>query len=168
MFVQHAVGFHTSERHRRSIREKARENSPAIQGRERSDRLKIGVQPYVSLIEMWHPIDDLLGKLKNATIETGSVSNAVAATRSRRRKRLAARPRKEPLFLAVHRHDLSVFYKRLEPAAYNLLVALRKGETLDAACAHALAGAKELPEQSAAKVQAWFSNWMRLGWLCVR
>ena len=132
------------------------------------DRLKIGVQPYVSLIEMWHPIDDLLGKLKNATIETGSVSNAVAATRSRRRKRLAARPRKEPLFLAVHRHDLSVFYKRLEPAAYNLLVALRKGETLDAACAHALAGAKELPEQSAARVQAWFSNWMRLGWLCVR
>ena len=132
------------------------------------EKLRIGIQPYVSLIEMWHPIDDLLGKLKNAAIETGSVSNAVAATRSRRRKRLAARPRKSPMYLAVHRHDLSVFYKRLEPAAYALLVALREGETLDAACAHALAGAKELPEQSAARVQAWFSNWMRLGWLCVR
>ena len=132
------------------------------------DKLKIGVQPYVSLIEMWHPIDDLLGKLKNATIETGSVSNAVAAARARRPKRLMAHPRKEPLFLAVHRHELSVFYKRLEPAAYRLLVALREGETLDSACEHAFAGAKELPEKSAAKVQAWFSNWMRLGWLCVR
>ena len=132
------------------------------------EKLKIGVQPYVSLIEMWHPIDDLLGKLKNATIETGSVSNAVAATRTRRRKRLLARPRKEPLHLAVHRHELAVYYNRLEPTAYRLLLALRDGKTLDTACAHALAGTKELPEQSAAKVQAWFSNWMRLGWLCAR
>ena len=73
-----------------------------------------------------------------------------------------------PLHLAVHRHELAVYYKRLDPAAYRLLVALRDGETLDAACAQALEGAQELPEQSAAKVQAWFANWMRLGWLCVR
>ena len=132
------------------------------------EKLKIGVQPYVSLLELWHPIDDLLGSLKESVIETGSVSNAVAATRTRRRKRLQARPRKAPLHLAVHRHELAVYYKRLEPAAYCLLTALRDGETLDAACAGALAGAKELPEQSAAKVQAWFANWMRLGWLCVR
>lgn len=130
------------------------------------DKLKIGVQPYVALLELWHPIDDLLGKLRNTTIETGSVSNAVAASRSRRRKRLFARPRKVPLHLAVHRHELAVYYKRLEPEAYRLLVALRDGATLDSACARAFADAKELPEQSAAKVQAWFSNWMRLGWLC--
>ena len=132
------------------------------------DRLKMGVQPYVTLIEMWHPIDDLLGKLKKSAIETGSVSNAVGATRSRRRKRLVAPPRKAPLHLAVHRHELAVYFKRLEPGAYRLLAALRDGETLDAACAYALAGAKELPEQSAAKVQAWFSHWMQLGWLCER
>ena len=132
------------------------------------EKLKIGLQPYISLLEMWHPIDDLLGKLKNAAIDTESVSNAVAATRTRRRKRLSARPRKEPLHLAVHRHELAVYYKRLDPAAYRLLTALRDGETLDAACAGALAGAKELPEQSAAKVQAWFAHWMRLGWLCAR
>jgi|SRR5678815_5065804 hypothetical protein len=130
------------------------------------DRLRIGVQPYVTLLELWHPIDDMLGKLRNAPIETGSVSNAVAAVRSRRRKRLFARARKIPIHLAVHRHDLSVYFKRLEPAAYRLLVALRANQTLDAACAQAFTGAKELPEQSAAKVQAWFSNWMRLGWLC--
>ena len=132
------------------------------------EKLKLGVQPYVALLELWHPIDELLGKLKDASIETESVSNAVAASRSRRRKRLSARPRKTPLHLAIHRHELSVYYKRLEPAAYRLLVALRDGATLDAACAGALVGAKELPEQSAAKVQAWFANWMRLGWLCAR
>ena len=72
------------------------------------------------------------------------------------------------MFLAVHRHELAVYYKRLEPAANRLLISLLDGESLDAACARALAGSKELPEQSAAKVQAWFANWMRLGWLCVR
>ena len=141
---------------------------PARIAKSAPEKLKIGLQPYLSLIEMWHPIDDLLGQLRNSTIETGSVSNAVAATRTRRRKRLLARPRKEPMYLAVHRHELAVYYKRLDPAAWRLLTALRNGETLDAACAGALAGAKELPEQSAAKVQAWFANWMRLGWLCMR
>lgn len=141
---------------------------PARLAKIAPEKLRIGLQPYISLIEMWHPIDDLLGKLKEAKIETGSVSNAVAATRARRYKRLLARPQKQPLYLAVHRHDLSVYYKRLEPAAFRLLTGLRDGETLDAACANALAGSKELPEQSAAKVQAWFSNWMRLGWLCSR
>ena len=141
---------------------------PARIAKMAPDVLKIGVQPYVALLELWHPIDEMLGKLKNASIETESVSNAVAASRSRRRKRLFARPHKVPLHLAVHRHELSVYYKRLEPAAYRLLVALHNGGTLDSACALAFAGAKELPEQSAAKVQAWFANWMRLGWLCAR
>jgi hypothetical protein len=133
-----------------------------------SDRLKIGVQPYVTLLEVWHPIDEMLGMLRKQAIETGSVSNAVAATRSRRLKRLFARARKIPIHLAIHRHDLSVYFKRLEPQAYRLLVALRADETLDAACTQAFAGAKELPNQCAAKVQAWFTNWMRLGWLCRR
>jgi Putative DNA-binding domain len=129
-------------------------------------RLRIGVQPYVTLLELWHPIDELLGKLRNAPIETESVSNAVAATRSRRRKRLFARARKSPVYLAVHRHDLSVYYKRLDPEAYCLLVALRAGETLEAACAQAFDETQERPGKSAAKVQMWFANWMRLGWLC--
>ena len=145
--------------------EKPRLN-PARIAKIAPEKLKIGLQPYISLIEMWHPIDDLLGKLKEAKIETGSVSNAVAATRTRRPKRLLARPRKVPLYLAVHRHELAVYYKRLDLAAYRILTGLRDGEPLDAACENALAGSKELPEQSAAKVQAWFANWMRLGWLC--
>ncbi len=141
---------------------------PARIAKTAPEKLKIGLQPYISLIEMWHPIDDLLGKLREAKIETGSVSNAVAAARTRRPKRLVARLRQAPLYLAVHRHELAVYYKRLDPAAYRLLTGLRDGETLDAACASALADSKELPEQSAAKVQAWFANWMRLGWLCTR
>ena len=130
------------------------------------DRLKIGLQPYVTLIELRHPIDTLLGKLRNHTIETGSVSNAVGAARSRRRKRLFARPLKAPLHLAVHRHDHLVYYKRLEPEAFRLLNELCDGETLGTACAHAFANSKELPAQSAAKIQEWFANWMGLGWLC--
>lgn len=130
------------------------------------DRLKLGIQPYVSLLELWHPIDELLSSLRETSIETGTLSNAVAATRTPRRKRLSAAPRKKPLHLAVHRHDFSVYYKRLDPEAFRLLSALRGGATLETACALAFEGAKELPEQSAAKIQNWFSNWMQLGWFC--
>jgi hypothetical protein len=133
-----------------------------------AQRLKIGVQPYITLLELWHPIDHLLSKSRNAKIETASVSNAVAVTHSRRRKRIFARPLKQPIHLAVHRHDFSVYFKRLDPEAYRLLLALREGATLDDACARAFASAKELPQQSAQRIQEWFATWMRLGWLCAR
>ncbi len=132
---------------------------PARIAKTPPDRLRIGVQPYVTLFALNHPIDELLGKLRKANIETGSVSNAVSATRRQRTKRLAARPRNTPIHLAVHRHDFSVYYKRLEPGAFRILTALRDGATLDAACAAS-------GELDPAPIQEWFANWMRLGWLC--
>jgi hypothetical protein len=131
-----------------------------------ADRLRISLQPYISLLELSHPVDELLLKLKESEIETGAFSNAVSSDRPRRRIRLTARPSRKPIHLAVHRHELSVYYKRLEPEAFLLLAALRKGKPLDTACAEAFADSKIPPDSSAAKVQQWFATWMRLGWLC--
>ncbi len=131
------------------------------------ERLRLGLQPYITLLELQFPIDDLLGRLRKRNTETGSVSNAVSATTSRRRPiRLSARPGNAPVYLAVHRVDLGVYYKRLDPAAYRLLQALRGGATLADACEAAFA--RDVPEDATAKIQAWFATWMRFGWLCVR
>jgi hypothetical protein len=130
------------------------------------DRLRISLQPYITLLELAYPVDELLLKLKEGDIETGAFSNAVSADRTHRRKRITARRSRHAIHLAVHRHDLSVYYKRLEPEAYELLCALRDGDTLDAACEKAFATSKDLPESSAAKIQRWFATWMQLGWLC--
>ena len=132
------------------------------------DRLRFRLQPYVTLLELHHPIDHLLRKLRQANIETSSASNAATGTRRRRPVRLTARASREPIHLAVHRHEFSVFYKRLDPEAYRLLCGLRDGESLDAACGEAFAGARELPAQSAEKIRRWFAQWTQFGWLCAR
>ena len=132
------------------------------------DRLRFRLQPYITLLALHHPIDHLLRKLRQANIETSTASNAATGARRRRPVRLSARASREPVHLVVHRHDLSVFYKRLDPEAYLLLSALRDGATLDAACGAAFADAREFPAQSAEKIRRWFAQWTQLGWLCGR
>ena len=128
------------------------------------DRLRLNLQPYISLLELHHPVDDLMRTLKRN--EIAAVSNAVAATHTRARKTVIVRRSRKPIHLAVHRFQYSVYYKRLDPEAYHLLLALRSGATLEDACATAFAGSKELPQQSAARIQEWFTRWMEFGWFC--
>jgi hypothetical protein len=128
--------------------------------------LRLGLQPYLVLLELSYPVDEFLVKVKRT--EIAAVSNAVAATHTRRRKSVSVRKSRKPIHLAVHRVGFSVYYKRLDPEAYRLLLALREGVPLDEACATAFAGSKELPEQSAARLQEWFARWMEFGWFCRR
>ncbi len=128
------------------------------------DRLHLGLQPYLVLLELSHPIDEFMRTLKRTSI--AAVSNAVAASQTRRRKTVTVRKSRGPIHLAVHRVNYSVYYKRLDPEAYRVLVALREGATLEDACATAFADSKELPEQSAARIQEWFGSWMGFGWFC--
>lgn len=127
--------------------------------------LTLGLQPYISLLELSYPIDEMLRKLKRqANIETGSASNAVSSERPRARRRLTARPGDQPIYLAVHRVDFSVYYKRLEAPAYRLLSSLRAGTVLETACEEAFEGSVESAESSAAKLHGWFADWMQFGW----
>jgi hypothetical protein len=128
------------------------------------DRLRLGLQPYLNLLELNHPVDEMMRTLKHT--EIAAMSNAVAATHTRRRKVITVRRSRAPIHLAVHRVHFSVYYKRLDPEAYRLLLAMRAGATLDEACGTAFAGSKGLPEQSAARIQEWFARWMEFGWFC--
>ena len=129
-------------------------------------KLKLGLQPYLTLLELQHPVDELMQKLRRKA--RGTASNAVSATATRRSVRVTVRASRTPIFLAVHRVNFSVYYKRLDPEAYRLLLALRGGATLEAACGEAFADSKELPEQSAERIQGWFARWMEFGWFCKR
>lgn len=128
-------------------------------------KLRLKLQPYVTLMKLRHPIDQLLKKLREANLETGSVSNAVSANRRRTVRALRAKPSAEPIYLAVHRVDFSVYYKRLEPESFKLLSALRDGETLADACARGFTRSKIRGDAAAAKISEWFNVWTRLGWL---
>ena len=140
---------------------------PQKMARRDPAKLRLKLQPYVALLTLRFPIDQLIRKQREASVETGSASNAVSATSTRRRapRLLRAKASEEPIHLAVHRVDFSVYYKRLAPEAFALLSALRSGATLADACEAAFAQSSPPPEEAAAKLGEWFNVWTRLGWL---
>jgi len=141
-----------------------REVPPARQG-----RLKLALQPYLQLLRLEHPVDDfiLAVKQREAELLRGDASNAPSARRKTREKKTVL-PRRARTYVAVHRLNSRIFFKRLEPAAYRILTALRAGATLEQALATGIPRAKKSQVDWAAKVQFWFRNWMELGWLCKR
>ncbi len=126
-------------------------------------RLRLGLQPYITLLDVRYPVDTYVMSVKRRDAMRSEASNTpdskVVHRHAIRRARL---PRPSRTLVAVHRLDNRLFYKRLEPAAFRILEALGRGVTLSRAIA--AAG----PQATPAQVQAWFTSWMALGWFCAR
>ena len=125
---------------------------------------KFELQPYVRLIDLQYPVDDLLIHVRREGEEADIVSNAVTERiRSRARRRRLPKP--ERIFLAVHRADNSVYFKRIDEEAYTILCSLRDGKTLSDAV-DAVDWSGRPPEEASAHVQQWFAYWSAQGWFC--
>jgi len=135
---------------------------PAELGRARPARLRLGLQPFVTLLALEHPLDSYVIAVKKRDALRAEASNATTAARHAARRHRVPLPRRERIWLAVHRVDNRLYYKRLEAPAYRILAALRDGRTLARAVAAAGRGV------TAEQVQNWFALWAELGWLCRR
>ena len=129
-------------------------------------RLRLGIQPYLQLVIVQHPVDTLLSKLGASTSETSASSNAAKARRAPRPVRISAAPLPEPLLLAVHRVDNIVYFKRIDSITFRLLTALRAGTTLETACEAAFAAVEMSAAESLLRVRETFAMFIKLGWLC--
>lgn len=130
-------------------------------------RLTLGIQPCISFLACDYPVDDYVLAVRRREEPRGEASNAVREPVARRKAKPVKRPAPEKTWLAVHRSDHAVYYKRLEPEAYLILSALQKGLTLQAACERALRRRRN-EENFGATLQAWFSQWASFGWFCRR
>jgi hypothetical protein len=136
--------------------------TPADLAQARPARLRLGLQPYVTLLALNHPVDRFVIAVKKRDTLRAETSNATtSAPRAARRLRVAL-PRRVRTWVAVHRVDNRLYYKRLDAPAFRMLAALRDGRTLERAVAAAGRGVK------AQQVQDWFALWAKLGWLCRR
>lgn len=125
------------------------------------NRLRLGLQPYLTLLDLRYPVDSYLLSVKRREAMRSEASNTPDSKVVHRHSlRRAPLPRPSRTLVAVHRHENRLFYKRLEPAAFRILQTLAQGRTLSRAIAAAGPGVKP------AQVQAWFSSWMALGWFC--
>ena len=100
---------------------------------------KFGLQPHIRLLELNYPVDDLKIRAEDSL--------------ELRPKTVAPRP----VFLAVHRRDFTVHYKRLAPDEFRILVKLHEGSSLGDALAC-------ISNENG--VEGWFTTWSQLGWCC--
>ncbi len=127
--------------------------------------LRLDLQPHLTLLACAYPVDTFLLATRRRDEPQGGASHAVAERVRRKAAKKVPRPREKPVWLAVHRHANSVYYKRLEPAAFELLAALRAGSTLAEACE---AAAPLAEGDFAGQLRDWFTQWATFGWFVGR
>jgi hypothetical protein len=128
-------------------------------------RTPLRLQPYVTLLELSHPVDEFLIQIKRAERLRDEASNAMQEHPARLRRRIKRRLKAQTVFLAVHRHNDMVYYKRLEAGAFRVLSTFREKATITQACLQ-LGAVEGPPDDLGAKIKKWFESWASLGWLC--
>jgi hypothetical protein len=128
--------------------------------------LRLKLQPYVQLLALKYPVDDLLLEVRKEDEDTDFASNAFQERRKRKRVLAVAKLKPAPIFLAVHRMDYSVYFRRLQAEEFAILSALQAGQRLGKAIGGAFRKSSIPPGERAAAVQQWFQNWATLGWFC--
>ena len=127
--------------------------------------LRFGVQPHIGLLDLRYPVDDLRIQAASNQEEHETASNVALKPKARRNLGVARlKPRR--IFVAVHRMDDSVYYRRLEQDEFRILQLLRAGKSVGRALAIVVKETRLAPEELQKNLQKWFAAWAELGWLC--
>ena len=126
---------------------------------------KLSLQPHLQLLELSYPVDSLVLAVKKHTPETEIVSNAANLRVAQTRPTLPAM-RQERVWLAVHRFEDSVYYRRVDRETFLLLSALRSGASVSEAVTLAFEKTKLNGEEQANVLRESFAHASQLGWFC--
>lgn len=130
-----------------------------------TDASRFMLQPYLRLLAAPFAVDDALIAIKDSEHAAGTqASNAVTLHLVRRTR--SRRPRREQIYLAVHRHQDTVYYKRLAREDYQLLRSLEGGAALGDAIDAAFTGSSIAEADRPGHLQSAFHYIMQMGWLC--
>ncbi|MDE1177644.1 MAG: DNA-binding domain-containing protein [Edaphobacter sp.] len=130
------------------------------------DETQLALQPFVRLIASPYAVDDALIAIKDNAHAAGTqASNAVTLHLVRRNR--SRRPKREQIHLAVHRHEDTVYYKRLAFEDYQLLRAFEANATLSDAIDAAFLDSSIAEADRPAHLQSAFQYLMQMGWLCL-
>jgi hypothetical protein len=131
------------------------------------EKLTLCLQPYLSVLQLNYAVDDFLIAVKKHDEDAlrGEASNAIhSAPRTSGRRKPVRLPKKQQIFLAVHRYDNQVYSKRLEPEEYQILTAIGRGETVAGACEAAIGRSAKTDLNWTDTIKSCFDTWTALGW----
>ena len=121
-----------------------------------SAETRLCLQPHLRLLALDYSVDELLPAVHRDGPRDGSTQPL-------------PRLRRERVWLAVHRADELVYYRRLDAVAFHLLQALALGQPLGQAvegtCTRISSGN---PHQAAEAIHAGLALATQMGWLCAR
>ena len=141
---------------------------PENLGADVGAKLRLKLQPYLSLLDLKYPVDDLLLEVRKQDEDTDFASNAFQERHKRKRVQAVAKLKPAEIFLAVHRVDDSVYFRRIAREDFLILGALREGKSLGEAIQAAFRHSRIPAGERAELVQKWFQNWATLGWFCAQ
>jgi hypothetical protein len=126
---------------------------------------QLGLQPHLQLLALDYAADDLVLALhkqqKRGTSEAG-VKHDDGPEPPAKLPKL----RRRSTWVAAHRLDNAVYYRRLEREEFQTLAAIRDGQSLGEAL-EAGFRSSGVPESGRPPlVRAWFGHWAELGWIC--
>ncbi|HET9742236.1 MAG TPA: DNA-binding domain-containing protein [Terriglobales bacterium] len=126
---------------------------------------QLRLQPHVKLLDLQYPVDDLLLEVRETeSDDSDEASNTFSERRRRSRVKSVQKTKPKPTFVVVHRVDFDVYFKRVTPEAFRLLLAFRDGKALSEAVEIAFPPST-LPESKILETtQAWFQDWAQWGW----
>jgi hypothetical protein len=126
---------------------------------------RLALQPHLQLIPLDYPADELLLGLhkidKRQTSEAG-VKHQDAEEPPVKLQKM----RRRPTWLAAHRVDFSVYYRRLRREEFLTLAAIRQGLPLADALETGFIGTRVPAARRPQLVRQWFATWAELGWIC--
>lgn len=126
---------------------------------------RLALQPHLQLIALEFPADDIVLSLhkreRSQTSEAG-VKHEDGESKPAKLPRL----RRKSTWLAVHRVDNSIYYRRLIREEFLTLTAIRAGQALGAAIGAGFTDSRVAASRHAALAREMFTNWAEFGWVC--
>jgi hypothetical protein len=127
----------------------------------------LSLQPHLQLLDLQYPVDEIVLAVRKNAPETGIASNAVSKRKRSARINLP-KIRRLPIFLAVHRFENLVYYRRIDREQFLLLSAIQKGSSISTAIDRAYAESKVEPGEQASSVRDYFAHASELGWFSTK
>jgi hypothetical protein len=118
------------------------------------------LQPHLRLVEAAHFVDSLVLEIRESAKRHAGVPRALTQKSIERVKSA------DPVYLAIHRFELVVHYKRLDAEMFRLLSSLANGATIADTIGFAYSASPLTAEQCRQHIQNTFTLFAALGWFC--
>jgi hypothetical protein len=127
----------------------------------------LALQPHLQLLALRYAVDEVVLAVHQNRPATDIVSNAVSVRKDAKRLRVP-RLKRCPTYLAVHRYQDSVYYRRIDREAFLLLSAVKEGDPIFSVVERTLSASKLPALEQAAKIREYFAHASELGWLTAK